>query len=198
MMNRIKYWRDRRGYSMQQLAERVDPETTASTINKLEKGQQKLTQGWMMRLAEALGIEQRDLLEEGAGIAGGFFDNVKPFVPGPKDHFKPKDGTAFFEAINDDLDEQTEDTTVGRILVFNMAITALKNVKPLQVCLFDLYDKSPKPKVRGHVAGIYMPPNKLTSNSKGANWIIRLDDEHLLYTPKLRGVLVGVLTKHNS
>lgn len=197
-MNRLKYWRDRRGYSMQQLAERVKPETTASTINKLEKGQQKLTQGWMMRLAEALGIEQRDLLEEGAGIAGGFFDNVKPYIPGPKDPLQPKAGTSFFQVINEDLDENPDEISVGSILVFNMAVGGLKNVHPLQICLFDLHEKGGKGKPKGHVAGVYMPPNKLTSNSKSANWIIRLDDEHLLYTPKLKGVLVGVLKKHNS
>lgn len=183
---------------MQQLAERVKPPTTAPTINKLEKGQLKLTVGWMMRLAEALGIEQRDLLEEGAGIAAGFFDNVKPYIPGPKDPIRPRDGTALFQAINDDLDENPDEIVVGRILVFNMAVTALKNVKPLQVCLFDLHEKGGKGKPKGHVAGIYLPPNKLASNSKNANWIIRLDDEHLLYTPKLKGVLIGVLSKHDA
>ena len=60
MSNRLKEFRDLAGLSMQALAERVG--TTASQINKLEKGERRLTLDWMTRLASALGITVGDLL----------------------------------------------------------------------------------------------------------------------------------------
>ena len=59
-MSRIKEWRTRRGWSLQQLAEAAD--TTKSQIDKLEKGDRRLTVDWMVRLARPLGCEPRDLL----------------------------------------------------------------------------------------------------------------------------------------
>jgi len=47
---------------MQGLAERCVPETTASQINKLEKGAVKLTVNWLTRLAAALQCDVVDLL----------------------------------------------------------------------------------------------------------------------------------------
>jgi|SRR5579859_209299 len=58
--NRLKEFRDLAGFSMQALADRVG--TTAPQINKLEKGERRLTLDWMTRLAAALGIEPKDLL----------------------------------------------------------------------------------------------------------------------------------------
>jgi phage repressor protein C with HTH and peptisase S24 domain len=60
MSNRLREFRDRSGLSMQALADRVG--TTASQINKLEKGERRLTLDWMTRLATALGIDARELL----------------------------------------------------------------------------------------------------------------------------------------
>ncbi|MDB5363480.1 MAG: transcriptional regulator [Rhodospirillales bacterium] len=60
MSNRLREFRDLAGLSMQALANRVG--TTAPQINKLEKGERRLTLDWMTRLAEALGIEPKDLL----------------------------------------------------------------------------------------------------------------------------------------
>jgi phage repressor protein C with HTH and peptisase S24 domain len=58
--NRLKELRERAGLSMQALAERIG--TSAPQINKLEKGERRLTLDWMTRLAQGLGVEMRDLL----------------------------------------------------------------------------------------------------------------------------------------
>jgi transcriptional regulator with XRE-family HTH domain len=50
--------------SMEQLAARCTPPTTASQINKLEKGKVKLSLEWIYRLAEALQVHPVELLEE--------------------------------------------------------------------------------------------------------------------------------------
>src|SRR5258708_32426675 len=75
--NRIRAFRERAGLSMQALAERAG--TSAPQINKLEKGDRKLTVDWMIRLGRALGVDPKDLMviepQEGtpfeAGGAGG-------------------------------------------------------------------------------------------------------------------------------
>lgn len=53
-MNNIKALRTARDWSMEALAQRLAPPTTASTINKLEKGQRKLTEQWLRKLSTAL------------------------------------------------------------------------------------------------------------------------------------------------
>lgn len=54
---------------MEDLAARVRPATTASQINKLEKGQRRLTYEWMQRLADALGCTPQALVEPAADPA---------------------------------------------------------------------------------------------------------------------------------
>jgi phage repressor protein C with HTH and peptisase S24 domain len=64
MPNRIEEIRRSIKLSMDELGERVG--ATGSQISKLEKGRQQLTEQWMKRLAQALGVEPMDLLEPGA------------------------------------------------------------------------------------------------------------------------------------
>lgn len=63
--NRIREWRERRGLSQIELAEKVN--TSSQQIGKLEAGARRLAQNWMERLAEALGCAPADLLPGGAG-----------------------------------------------------------------------------------------------------------------------------------
>jgi phage repressor protein C with HTH and peptisase S24 domain len=61
MANRIREFRERARLSMQALADRAG--TTASQINKLEKGERRLTVDWMVRVARALEIDPKELVE---------------------------------------------------------------------------------------------------------------------------------------
>ncbi len=58
--NKIKLYRQTKGWSLQQLAEATG--TSKSQIDKLEKGQRRLSVDWMVRLAKPLGCDPRDLL----------------------------------------------------------------------------------------------------------------------------------------
>lgn len=60
MDNRIREHRLKRGWTMEQLAEKVG--TTNPQISRLERGDRQLTVRWMVRLSQALGVNQSDLL----------------------------------------------------------------------------------------------------------------------------------------
>ena len=60
--NSIKVWRLAKGWSLQQLADACG--TNKSQINKLEKGERRLTVDWMVRLAKPLGRTPQELLPE--------------------------------------------------------------------------------------------------------------------------------------
>jgi phage repressor protein C with HTH and peptisase S24 domain len=68
---RLKELRERAGLSMQALAARAG--TSAPQINKLEKGERRLTLDWMVRLSRGLGVDLAELLParaEAAAAAG--------------------------------------------------------------------------------------------------------------------------------
>jgi phage repressor protein C with HTH and peptisase S24 domain len=80
MQNRIRELRHRAGLSMQALADRAG--TSAPQINKLEKGERRLTVDWMVRLGKALGVDPTDLLPANissgrTSAAAGLPDNVQ-------------------------------------------------------------------------------------------------------------------------
>src|SRR5689334_23641584 len=80
MQNRIREFRQRAGLSMQALADRAG--TSAPQINKLEKGERRLTVDWMVRLGRALGVDPTDLLPPDiARGAGGGAGAGEPRLP---------------------------------------------------------------------------------------------------------------------
>lgn len=60
--NLIKQFREERKWTMQILADNCYPPTTASQINKLEKGKTQLSLLWMKRIGKAFDIEPLDLV----------------------------------------------------------------------------------------------------------------------------------------
>lgn len=64
MANRLKEIRKLRGVSAEQLAKRLN--TTRSKIYKLERGEQRMTDAWIGRLAPELDVAPTDLIVEGA------------------------------------------------------------------------------------------------------------------------------------
>jgi transcriptional regulator with XRE-family HTH domain len=60
MLNRIREFRELKGWSQQQLADAVS--TSQPQIDRLEKGERKLSQEWMQKLAPALGVDVATLI----------------------------------------------------------------------------------------------------------------------------------------
>lgn len=73
--NRIREWRQKRGLSLQQLAEASD--TTRAQIDKLERGERRLTVDWMLRIAAPLECLPADLLP-GTATYGGLHESTAP------------------------------------------------------------------------------------------------------------------------
>jgi len=64
MKTRIREMRQRRGMTLQQLAEAIRPEpTTAQTIGRLETGVRTVSLDWLAKIADALDCHIADLLE---------------------------------------------------------------------------------------------------------------------------------------
>lgn len=62
MINSIRTVRRAKGLTLEEVAQRCDPPTTAQTIGRLETGTRTLSLGWMNRIAKALGVEAAELV----------------------------------------------------------------------------------------------------------------------------------------
>jgi transcriptional regulator with XRE-family HTH domain len=65
MITRIREVRRARGMTLDDVAKRCDPPTTAQTIGRLETGTRTVSIGWLNRIARALGVDAQDLVERG-------------------------------------------------------------------------------------------------------------------------------------
>lgn len=63
MITRIRDVRRARGLTLQEVADRCAPPTTAQTIGRLETGTRTVSVGWLNRIAKALGTEAADLVQ---------------------------------------------------------------------------------------------------------------------------------------
>ena len=62
MITRIRDVRRAKGLTLQEVADRCVPPTTAQTIGRLETGMRTVSVGWLNRIAAALGVEAADLV----------------------------------------------------------------------------------------------------------------------------------------
>ena len=67
MITRIREVRRARGLTLDDVAKRCQPPTTAQTIGRLETGTRTVSIGWLNRIANALGVEAQDLVAGGEG-----------------------------------------------------------------------------------------------------------------------------------
>ncbi|WP_017670660.1 helix-turn-helix transcriptional regulator [Blastomonas sp. AAP53] len=66
MINRIRDVRRARNMTLDDVARRCDPPTTAQTIGRLETGTRTLSLGWLNRIAAALEVESNALVSTAA------------------------------------------------------------------------------------------------------------------------------------
>ncbi len=63
MITRIREVRRTKGLTLEEVARRCTPPTTAQTIGRLETGTRTVSIGWLNRIADALGVGANDLVE---------------------------------------------------------------------------------------------------------------------------------------
>lgn len=63
MITRIREVRRARGLTLEDVARRCDPKTTAQTIGRLETGTRTVSVGWLNRIAKAIGVDAKALVE---------------------------------------------------------------------------------------------------------------------------------------
>lgn len=66
--NNIRQLRKERGLSMEALALAISPDTSLTTIAKLETGRMALSLDWIKNIADALGVRPSDVIEEDRGF----------------------------------------------------------------------------------------------------------------------------------
>jgi transcriptional regulator with XRE-family HTH domain len=66
MITRIREVRRARGMTLDDVAKKCEPPTTAQTIGRLETGTRTVSVGWLNRIAKALGVDAQDLVEADA------------------------------------------------------------------------------------------------------------------------------------
>lgn len=79
--NNIRPWRLKKDWSLQQLAEACG--TSRAQIDKLERGERRLTVDWMLRLAKALSCQPAELLPDSLGPEGPESPQPPPVPVGP-------------------------------------------------------------------------------------------------------------------
>ena len=65
MITRIREVRRARGLTLDDVARRCIPPTTAQTIGRLETGTRTVSVGWLNRIADALEVDAQDLVQAG-------------------------------------------------------------------------------------------------------------------------------------
>jgi transcriptional regulator with XRE-family HTH domain len=63
MITRIREVRKAKGLTLDEVAQRCEPATTAQTIGRLETGTRTVSVGWLNRIASALGVDAADLVD---------------------------------------------------------------------------------------------------------------------------------------
>ena len=63
MITRIREVRRAKGMTLDDVAKRCEPMTTAQTIGRLETGTRTVSIGWLHRIAQALGVTAADLVD---------------------------------------------------------------------------------------------------------------------------------------
>lgn len=62
MINSIRTVRHAKGLTLEEVAARCDPPTTAQTIGRIETGTRTASLGWLNRIAAALGVDAAELV----------------------------------------------------------------------------------------------------------------------------------------
>ena len=156
-----------------------------------------------LKVAELLQMSPRDLgiasIESRHGAPPrGMREDAEPFVPKPGGMLAHSPTIGYFTMRSAALD-QAQPTPIrpGQILAFDLNRNDPTKIPSGKIVVVSLLDKRELARTHGVLIRIFMPPNKLLTNSEGANEILSIDDPSLPWEPVIRGTLLSVLQDFN-
>jgi transcriptional regulator with XRE-family HTH domain len=150
MRNRIKELREQRGWTLDELAQRIVPPTTASQISKLERAERRLDTGWIERIAAAFGVDPLVLLDDRPATgASGPQPDVAPLSVGGISHALDELGLA-----------------PGDVVEVDTAVTGTAGLATGDVVLAEV---ETAPGLVTQIMRQWIEPCLLTTNSRAAN-----------------------------
>lgn len=167
MRNRIKEFREARGWSLEQMSIRLGEPTTPSTIHKLETGAMRLTTDWLAKLGAAFGVHPVDLIDD--RVPSRLSDDVTSLrsdavTPGLAASAATK-GHALYRVLNACLDEVG--VLAGDIVEVDVAKVRLDEIATGDILIVDVATGGP-----GEFAKLlreFVEPALLITNSRSNN-----------------------------
>jgi transcriptional regulator with XRE-family HTH domain len=161
MRNRIKELREQRGWTLDELAQRIVPPTTASQISKLERAERRLDTGWIERIAAAFGVDPLVLLDDrpATGASGPQPDVAPLSVGGAKPGSLER-----YRVISHALDELG--LAPGDVVEVDTAVTGTAGLATGDVVLAEV---ETAPGLVTQIMRQWIEPCLLTTNSRAAN-----------------------------
>ncbi|ADJ24821.1 transcriptional regulator, XRE family [Hyphomicrobium denitrificans ATCC 51888] len=95
------------------------------------------------------------------------------------------------------LDQHPERIRKGDVMIFDLNASDPAKIPPLTIVAVQLCSRKELTKSLGTATLVFIPPNKLITNSSEFNEIISMDDETLPYVPVIRGSFVSVIREIN-
>ena len=175
MTNRIAEWRERKGLTQAQLAERV--RTTQPTIGRLERGAQELTEEWMVRISTALEISPVDLL--GIAIVAELRNEIEAQPVTLDSHLAAalmQKGISTFRVISSAVPNLG--VKLGTVIPIDTSDQAKQNIISGSVVAARVSSRRDGT-LHGLVLRQFVAPALLTTNRPGRNSTFSLDDEEL-------------------
>lgn len=184
-MNRIKDLREARGLSTAALAVMVG--TSQPQISRLEKGERKLTEDWMRRIAKALDVRPSDLLST-ATIAE-FETELQPYLPeashelaGP---LSARD-LSYFKVLGASLDRAG--ITKGKVILVDRSRAAIEARKTGDILVVEVQPRDGDRPRKLLILRQFIAPALLTTNRFGLNVSFAIDTPDFVVA--IKGVMV--------
>jgi transcriptional regulator with XRE-family HTH domain len=189
MQAKIRDLRQARGWSMRELARRVN--TTSSTINKLEKGAIKIDVNWIKKLSEAFEVPMSELFGDLIGDKISFSSDVALYDGDLESAFPDirfESNHSVYMVLTHALDQ------IGilpkHFLLVDQSIEDTKNLDTGDIVIFKLFDREIASEFATLMRQFVTPSIFITNTSSDEQQIINAKDK--------RFKILGVVTSHVS
>lgn len=194
---------EQRGVSMAALSKKLN-KNHAYVQQFLTGRQQNLPYEERLIIAEFLDMQPHKLgiakpaAKQRPPAVGVFCEDAVPYVP-PAGHYLASTPSHFWmmTQTTNSLNQHSENIKKGDVIVFDLNKTDLTKLTPLTIVAANMCDRTELLKSFGTLVRLFVPPNKLITNSSEMNEIISLDDESLPFIPVLRGSFVSLIREMN-